>query len=421
MGQAGVRPVPLLALKFLIAAACLGSSAALNNGLALTPQMGYAPWNAFGVNVNETLIKETADRLISTGLAELGYTYLAVDDAWAEKERVDGRMVGNKQTFPSGMKALGDYIHDKGLLFGIYSDAGTHTCDGYPGSIGFEKEDAEDFASWGVDYLKYDNCYCNPEDPVEGRYAAMRDALNATGRPILYAMVSRGMRPLSGAALLQVGNSWRTTADIAPNWDAMLRCLDNTVGLSRFAGPGHWNDPDMLEVGVGMSLPEQRSHFALWALLKAPLIIGADLRRIDDEALGILKARELVAVNQDGLGVAGDLLWKEGPLEVYGAPISGGARAVILFNRHTPFPLASKITVNWHQLGYPAEFKATVRDLYAEKDLGVYQEHFTATVDPHDVCAVLITPHIALPYFDKWRPWHRSTASTENAANIEIA
>eukprot|EP00884_Botryococcus_braunii_P001120 jgi/Botrbrau1/11008/Bobra.101_1s0006.1 len=283
-------------------------------------------------NINEKLIRQTADLLVASGLADAGYKYLVVDDAWANPKRSnDGKLQADPNRFPSGMKALGDYIHSKGLLFGMYSDAGAKTCMGLPGSRGFEPVDAASFAEWGIDYLKYDNCYAPPSDWVIDRYQAMGTALNATGRPILYSMCDWG----SGDPWVwgrQVGNSWRTTGDITPTWQGILSCLDNTVGLAQYAGPGGWNDPDLLEVGNGeLTVQEQRAHFALWALLKAPLMVSADLRRLKAETLDILLAQEVIEVNQDPLGVAGDLVWKQGPYEVYAGPLKGGGRAVVLF------------------------------------------------------------------------------------------
>ncbi|KAK9811915.1 hypothetical protein WJX72_012363 [[Myrmecia] bisecta] len=297
--------------------------------------MGYNTWNCFGGEINETLIQTTADLMVDLGLAKAGYKYLVVDDAWSNPQRgPKSDLQANSQRFPSGMAKLAEHIHSKGLKFGMYSDAGGLTCMGYPGSRGHEEQDAESFASWGVDYLKYDNCFAPASDWVVDRYMAMRDALNKTGRPILYSLCDWGVGdPWLWAP--KVGNSWRTTGDIANNWDAMLRCLDNTVGLSRFAGPGGWNDPDMLEVGNGqLTYNEERAHFALWALLKSPLLIGADLRTLSKSALSVLTAAEVIAANQDPLGVAGDLIWKEGPIEVYAGPLQGGDRAVVLFNRH---------------------------------------------------------------------------------------
>ncbi|GAB4814199.1 hypothetical protein N2152v2_001245 [Parachlorella kessleri] len=312
-------------------------------------------WHA----VDEELIRATADLMVSLGLRDAGYEYLVLD----------------------------------GLKFGIYSDSGYRTCGGYPGSFGYEDLDAQTWADWGVDYLKY---------------TAMRDALNKTGRPIIYSLCEWGLEdPWQWAPT--VGNSWRTTDDIAPSWDSILAKLDNTLSLAQFAGPGAWNDPDMLEVGNGnLLLGEQRAHFALWALLKAPLMIGTDLRRLPKESLEILTAKEVLAVHQDGLGVAAELVGKSGAKEVYAAPLADGSRAVVLFNRHTLWGLTehptSNITVHWQQVGLNSSTVATVRDLFQEKDLGEFGGSFTAAVPLHDVVVVKVTPKGA-PGSLSWRPW----------------
>ncbi|DBA83192.1 TPA: hypothetical protein ACH3X2_006708 [Trebouxia sp. C0005] len=397
---------------------------ALNNGLARTPHMGYNTWNCFAGDINEDIIKSTADIMVKSGLIKAGYDYLVIDDGWSELDRgKDGRIMASKTRFPSGIQHVADYVHSKGLKYGMYSDAGSKTCLGLPGSRGNEELDAQYFADLGVDFLKYDNCYASASDWIVDRYSAMRDALNRTGRPILFSMCNWGAGdPWKWAQ--KVGNSWRTTQDIENSWDGMLRCLDNTIGLSRYAEPGAWNDPDMLEVGnSGLLENEQRSHFALWCLLKSPLFIGADLRKLSKSALEILTASEVIAVNQDPLGVAGDLIWKEGPIEVYAGPLKGGSRAVVLFNRHsitTQYPI-SNVTVTWKQLGYPSDAQATVRDLHAEKDVGVFAEAFTAGVDIHDAVMVKITPLKSQQKYDDWRPWPERDTLQPSPASTSFA
>lgn len=397
----------------------LGSGAlvtALDNGKGIRPAMGYNTWNSFATNIDEELIRETVTALVSTGLAAAGYTHFNLDDAWSEPEREDGKLVGNKERFPSGIKPLADFVHSQGLKFGIYSDAGSHTCAGFPGSLGHESVDAETWAEWGVDYLKYDNCFAPaPAGLVVDRYTAMGAALNKTGRPICYSLCEWGVaEPWRWAP--QVGNSWRTTVDIEPTWSSIMVNLDSTVGLARFAGPGAWNDPDMLEVGNGdLTLGEQRAHFALWAVLKAPLLVGADLRTLAPESLAILANRDLIATNQDELGVAGDLVWKQGSLETYAAPLAGGGRALVLLNRGlaTDQSPTSNITVHFHQLGYPKHLCAKVRDMYAAQDLGEHCCSFTAAVRGHDVVALKLTPTGGQLWrggsrFSDWRPWHNN-------------
>ncbi|KAK9835556.1 hypothetical protein WJX74_002877 [Apatococcus lobatus] len=374
--------------------------------------MGYNTWNAFHGDIDEDVVKSTADLMVELKLKDAGYEYLVMDDAWANKARgADGKVEGNSYRFPSGIKSVADHTHAAGLKFGIYSDAGLTTCLGYPGGRFYEHSDAESFASWDVDFLKYDNCAAVASDWVVDRYVAMRDALNATGRPILFSLCVWGVAdPWIWAQ--DVGNTWRTTDDIQDNYNSMVANLDNTIGLAQFAGPGTWNDPDLLEVGnPGMNIHEQRAHFALWALLKSPLLISADLRSIEQESLDILLAEELIAVNQDPLGVAGDLIWKQGPLEVYAGPLEGGSRAVVMFNRHSPgtqYP-NHKMTVNFTWLGYNADAHVTVRDLYKRKDLGTFRGSFTGAVWVHDVLALKVTPQKPSKDDDSWRPWGPGT------------
>ncbi|XP_059666833.1 alpha-galactosidase 3 isoform X2 [Cornus florida] len=277
----------------------------LDNGLALTPQMGWNSWNFFACNINETLVKETADALITTGLADLGYVYLNIDDCWSNLTRnSEGQLVPDPKNFPSGIKGLADYVHEKGLKLGIYSDAGVFTCEVRPGSLYHENDDAELFASWGVDYLKYDNCY-NLGIPPKNRYPPMRDALNVTGRTIFYSLCEWGVDdPALWAD--KVGNSWRTTDDINDSWASMTTIADLNDKWAAYAGPGGWNDPDMLEVGNGgMTYQEYRAHFSIWALMKAPLLVGCDVRNMTAETFEILSNKEVIAVNQDPLGVQG--------------------------------------------------------------------------------------------------------------------
>jgi len=281
---------------------------ALDNGLARTPQMGFNTWNHFGCSINENVIKQTADVLVSTGLMAVGYTYVNLDDCWAKSRNSNGTIVADPAAFPSGIRALADYVHMKGLLFGLYSDAGTSTCAGRPGSLNYETNDANTYASWTVDYLKYDNCNTDGTAP-QVRYPKMRDALNATHRPILFSMCEWGVNnPATWAA--PVGNSWRTTGDISDNWSSMLSNLDQNDIVAKYAGPGGWNDPDMLEVGNGgMTNGEYTAHFSLWALIKSPLLIGCDLTKVSADTLAILSNKEVIAVSQDSLGVQGHRVW----------------------------------------------------------------------------------------------------------------
>lgn len=390
--------------------ACALSASALDNGLNTKPALGFNTWNAFYRDIHEDLVKEHADLMVSMGLRDVGFKYLVLDDCWAQRPREKGeKLQADKQKFPSGMKAMGDYIHSKGLQYGIYSDAGTLTCAKYPGSLDHEELDAQTFADWEVDYLKYDNCHVKREAWVVDRYTAMRDALNSTGRPILYSLCEWGvMEPHLWAS--EIGNSWRTTEDIRPFWDSIIKTLDYNVGLARFAGPqAGWNDLDMLYVGndTGLNHAEQRTHFALWSLYKSPLMIGHDLRDFSPASLSILLSKEVIAINQDDLGVAGDLVWRQGTKRVYAGPLAGGDRAVVLANfgtLHSQYP-TTNLTVFWQQIGLQPGQRVAVRDLYAEEDLGEFVDSFTAAVAVHDVLALRLTP-LDGPLDESWRPWH---------------
>eukprot|EP00808_Paulinella_micropora_P030624 g21985.t1 len=306
------------------------STAALNNGLGRTPQMGFNTWNKFACNINETLIKQTAKALLSSGLVSAGYQYLNLDDCWMAPARdQQGSLYGDPTRFPSGMAALGQYIHAQGLLFGLYSDAGNATCEGLPASLGYEQTDAQTFASWGVDYLKYDNCH-NQGIPPRERYPPMSQALNATGRKIFFSMCEWGIDdPATWAGALS--NSWRTTGDIANNWDSVMSVVLLNDPWWSAAGPGGWNDPDMLEVGNGgLTHDEEVAHFSLWALVKAPLLIGCDVTRLSKDTLSILSNKDVIAINQDALGVQGHLV-STGPSQpvALGRPVQTGRCASV--------------------------------------------------------------------------------------------
>jgi len=292
-------------MKAVVAVLCLCAVAlALDNGLGRTPQMGWNSWNKFACNINEELIKNTIDTLVDTGLVAAGYNYINLDDCWQVSRDQNNVIVADPKAFPSGIKALADYAHQKGMKFGLYSDAGTGTCQGRPGSLGYEDIDARTYAEWGVDYLKYDNCNADPRTPEE-RYPIMRDALNKSGRAIFYSMCEWGVDDPAKWAKT-VGNSWRTTGDISDSWSSMITIIDKNDKWADYAGPGGWNDPDMLEVGNGgMTYDEYRTHFSLWALAKAPLLIGCDVTKRDPETFEILMNKEVIAVNQDPLGVQG--------------------------------------------------------------------------------------------------------------------
>ena len=275
----------------------------LNNGLGFTPQMGWNSWNYYGCSITENVFRRAASALISTGLSSKGYTYVNIDDCWPLKNRSStGQLVPDPSKFPNGISGLASYVHGLGLSLGIYSDAGLTTCAGYPGSLNHEVSDASQFASWGVDYLKYDNCD-NTGLPALQRYPPMRDALNQTSRPIFYSICNWGQEnPWTWGPA--TGNSWRTTGDIKDNWNSMVANFYANSQRASAAAPGGWNDPDMLEVGNGgMTNTEYTTHFSLWAMVKAPLIIGCDLGSASQATLNILGNSDVIALNQDRLGV----------------------------------------------------------------------------------------------------------------------
>ncbi|KAL3650338.1 Alpha-galactosidase 3 [Castilleja foliolosa] len=365
----------------------------LNNGLARTPQMGWNSWNFFACNINETVIRETADALVSTGLAELGYNYVNIDDCWSDLVRDSkGQLVAEPKTFPSGIKFLADYVHSKGLKLGIYSDAGAFTCQVRPGSLFHEPDDAKLFASWGVDYLKYDNCFNLGIEP-EKRYPPMRDALNATGRAIFYSLCEWGEHdPALWAG--KVGNSWRTTEDINDSWASMTTIADLNDKWAAYAGPGGWNDPDMLEVGNGgMTFAEYRAHFSIWALMKAPLLIGCDVRNMTAETMEILSNEEVIAVNQDPLGVQGRKVYASGPdgcYQVWAGPLSEQRLAVVLWNRCSK---TGTIRANWSVLGLESSTSVSIRDLWKHKYVSKDSvASFSARVDAHACEMYIFTP-----------------------------
>jgi len=333
-------------LSWLLVALLVGSPLAMAQkfaGLANTPQMGWNSWNKFGCNVSEQLIRESADALVSSGMKDAGYQYVNIDDCWHGERDARGFIQVNAQRFPSGMKALADYVHARGLKLGLYSDAGWKTCGGRPGSRGHEYQDALTYAQWGVDYLKYDWCDTNGLK-AEGAYLTMREALRAAGRPVLFSLCEWGdSKPWEWAK--DVGQSWRTTGDIYPCFDCIqdhgtwkswgvLQILDKQDGLRKYAGPDHWNDMDMLEVGNGMSLNEDRAHFSIWAMMASPLITGNDVRSMSKETAGILTNKSMIAVSQDALGVQAFRHAARDGLEYWFKPLAGGAWAFMALNRN---------------------------------------------------------------------------------------
>jgi alpha-galactosidase len=358
--------------------------------------MGWNSWNKFQCNVSESLIKEAADAMVRTGMRDAGYQYVVIDDCWQVSRDTNGNIVADSQRFPAGIKAVADYVHSQGLKFGIYSDAGTGTCENRPGSRGYEFQDARQYAAWGVDYLKYDWCNHSTQDSAAS-YSIMRDALAKSGRPIVFSLCEWGAtKPWLWAK--DVGNLWRTTGDIVDKWDTgeksdnigMLQILNLQDGLESYAGPGHWNDPDMLEVGNGgMTNTEYRSHFSLWCLLAAPLMAGNDIRSMSNETRDILTNKEVIAVDQDPLGKQGHRVRRNGDTDVWAREMSDGSRAVVLLNRGSQ---EERITVEWTDIGYPAHLRAAVRDLWEHKNLDPAKGSFSAPVPSHGVVMLLIRP-----------------------------
>eukprot|EP01088_Endostelium_zonatum_P009286 TRINITY_DN22482_c0_g1_i1.p1 TRINITY_DN22482_c0_g1~~TRINITY_DN22482_c0_g1_i1.p1 ORF type:complete len:394 (+),score=94.00 TRINITY_DN22482_c0_g1_i1:173-1354(+) len=368
----------------------------LNNGLGRTPQMGWNSWNHFGCGINQQLIHDTIGTIVSTGLAKAGYKYVNMDDCWAGYRDAQGNIHPDPKSFPNGVKPLADYAHSLGLKFGLYSDAGTNTCAGRPGSLHHEESDARTYASWGVDYLKYDNCNNQGIDP-KIRYPIMRDALNKTGRAIFYSLCEWGVEnPATWAPA--VGNSWRTTGDISDNWARMTSRIDKNDLVWKYAGPGGWNDPDMLEVGNGgMTTTEDTSHFSLWCLAKAPLLIGCDITKMSNATFSILTNEEAIAINQDPMGVQGHRVASTpaagGNLEVWAGPLSGGRHAVILFNRSNAPAI---ITAKWHDIGLNPTTPAHIRNLWTHHDVGTITEQYSAKVPSHGVVFLKLTPTRAI-------------------------
>lgn len=376
-------------------------------GLALTPPLGWNSWNKFACNVDENLIKQIADAMVASGMKDAGYTYINIDDCWHGDRDSLGFIHPDPKRFPSGMKALSDYVHAKGLKFGVYSDAGSQTCGGRPGSRGYEFQDAKMYASWGVDYLKYD--WCNTEGlKAEGAYKTIAAALNKAGRPVVLSICEWGNdKPWEWGQ--SVGHLWRTTGDIYNCFDCIedhgswkswgvMQILDKQEGLRKYAGPGHWNDPDMLEVGNGMPVNEDRAHFAMWAMLAAPIITGNDLRKMSKETIEILTNPEVLAVNQDKMGVQGFRYARKDSVETWFKPMSDGKWAVCFLNRSKS---DQPISFDWAATPITDELSKTtlatdkatykVRNLWTKKDMGNTKKAFKGTVPKHDVVMLLLS------------------------------
>jgi alpha-galactosidase len=369
---------------------------ALDNGLARTPPMGWNSWNKFACNVTEGAVRSVADAMVKSGMKDAGYQYVVIDDCWQASRDAEGNIQADATRFSSGIKALADYVHSLGLKFGIYSDAGRKTCGGRPGSRGYEFQDARTYAKWGVDYLKYDWCSTDGQTTKES-YTLMHDALQLAGRPIVFSLCEWGnSKPWTWA--VPVGNLWRTTTDIVDMWEGkkpgngagVVTIADMQVELADFAGPGHWNDPDMLEVGNGgMSDIEYRSHFSLWCIMAAPLIAGNDIAAMKPAIHDILTNKEAIAVDQDPLGKQGKRVRHENDQDVYVKPLAGGGMAVLLLNRGAA---AQNINVTWEQLGLAGDAAMNGRDVWEHQDLGTLAAQFSALVPSHGVAMITLKP-----------------------------
>jgi alpha-galactosidase len=356
--------------------------------------MGWNSWNHFHDKVDDKTIRAAADAMVSSGMRDAGYLYVNIDDTWEAKRDAQGNIQTNEK-FPD-MKALADYVHSKGLKLGIYSSPGAQTCAHYEGSLNHEEQDARTYAAWGIDYLKYDLCGLreqmkaapSPEAAhkmMVDAYIKMRDALKATGRPIVYSLCQYGNDAVWEWGTEVGGNLWRTTGDIRDQYASMSAIGFSQAGLARFAGPGHWNDPDMLEVGNGgMNAEEYRTHMSLWAILAAPLLAGNDLAAMTPETQAMLTNRDVIAIDQDKAGKQGDRVWAEGPVEVWTRPLADGSKAVGIFNRH-PGALTPKVDLS--RLGLSGK---KARDVWQAKDLGALPASFSARIPGHGVVLLLV-------------------------------
>lgn len=362
--------------------------------LAKTPPMGWNSWNAFGMDINSQIVKSVADSMVTKGLKDAGYEYIVIDDGWQMGRDKNGRIITDSTSFPEGIKYLADYVHSRGLKFGIYTCCGTKTCGGRPGSYGYEAIDAKTYAEWGVDYIKED--WCNTEGlNTRTQYKIMSDAIRATGRPMILSLCEWGTsKPWEWAK--GIGAMWRTTSDIqdcydcVKDWGGMgwIHILEKSVDLAPYAGPGHWNDPDMLEVGNKALNPiECRAHFAMWCMMAAPLIAGNNISTMHETIREILTAPEIIAIDQDSLGIQGTRIRNENGLQVWQKPLEDGSIAVALLNVTNN---SSQMSVSLDEIGFRNGVKSEVRDLWNRKDLASIKSMYNAEVEAHGVVVVKI-------------------------------
>ena len=370
----------------------LNISAQKFDKIAMTPPMGWNSWNKYGCDVSENLIMEMADAMVSSGMKDAGYEYIVIDDCWQVSRDENGEIVADKDRFPHGIKYLADYIHSKGLKFGIYSCAGTLTCQKRPGGFGHEYQDARSYARWGVDYLKYDWCNSTTQD-ARSSYSNMRDALYTAGRPIVFSICEWGAnKPWEWEG--KVGHLWRTTGDIGDSWNSMINIFAQQKELSRYAGPGRWNDPDMLEVGNGgMTNEEYKTHFSLWCMLAAPLMAGNDLRNMTPETKSILLNKEIIAINQDSLGRQATC-WRDNiDYQIWVKAMTNNGKVVCLLNKSdekktvlVDFALLAQSRSGRNSGGAPLKLENyTVRDIWDNKDISYKETSLYIDLPPHTV------------------------------------
>ena len=367
----------------MFAATALGAA-----DLASTPPMGWNSWNRFHRDIDDATVRSVAKAMVASGMKDAGYIYVNIDDTWQGTRDAQGNIRANEK-FPD-MKALADYVHSLGLKIGIYSSPGPRTCAGYEGSYKHEVQDANTYAAWGFDYLKYDWCSASrvyQQADMQDVYTKMGNALKATGRPIVYSLCQYGLNYVWKWGPSVDGNLWRTTGDIQDSWRSMAEIgFDKQVGLEKYSGPGHWNDPDMLEIGNGgMTDVEYRTHMSLWSMLAAPLLAGNDISTMTEQTKEILMNRDVIAIDQDTLGKQGYRVTKDGQLEVWKRELSNGDIAVALFNRG---PEPARMTAEWSALGLSGEHE--VRDLWAHASLGKHSDSYAAEVDAHGVVLLRI-------------------------------
>ena len=404
-----IKSVKIFLLGTLLILTTYGSLFAQKfEDLAQTPPMGWNSWNTFQTKIDEPLLKGMVDTYVSSGMKDAGYNYFVLDDGWMSMERdQNGSLVADPKKFPKGMKEFADYVHSKGLKFGIYNCAGTKTCAGYPGTRGYEYQDARLYASWGVDYLKFDWCYSDGINAKEA-YTTMSKAIRAAGRPMVFSLCEwGGHQPWRWAK--NVGQLWRSTGDIYDGFDknlskggwtalSVLSILDRQDSIRQYAGPGHWNDPDMLEVGKNMTYSEDKAHFSLWCMLAAPLMAGNDLRKMSDQTKAILTNKEIVAIDQDALGMEAFRYYAFDGIEIWVKPLVNNELAVCFLNRSTH---PQNVSYEWkgHAITDTVtktniDFNANsyrLKDVWTKKELGTTDKTLKQTVGPHDVLVLTLS------------------------------